>query len=963
MKKIFIAIFSTMFLFATSENISLMNSVKTLIQKEEYIALAVNKYISQTGKIPKKSNGELDWDKLVKNDIKGDYLGTAFDKKNPLTSKDLKITFDAHNNCRIYGLFEDKKDYDDKYKYLYNFYINKLFRINTNPPKNYEKDELVKGSSILYGKFQKSIVDLINTSKTIKLPSEKCPTNNYYYELRNQEVVYKYCKGDYSFDIYQTAPIYIENWEDLSYIKAKVGDIAYIKKNGSWYEYMYQGDVDIPWIPVESGSALSSQDDTLDVEDRLISYIPDAKDLVIRRDGGCMLANGDIFCWGNNDFKKAGISSYGQLDHNLSPDYVNTPVMLKVQISDSVQNSKKWYNNPYRVKFEKMSMNSTNVCGISPIFDYFYSGQYLKYGGDLYCNGQISSESFEEMVSTVNQSAILKRSKFFVQGKSDLVNNDNENEIYLVDIAMTEDTIALLSDDGKIYTMGRNYKGALGIGNSDTFINQIVPVEINNNSQIFKKVFALRDIRCFGAIDSNNQFWIWGERPNGAVLYEPTLLSAGKKFNPDMIFVNSSDFVLRGVDNSYYRTYNTLELGSMNYIPSSAINVSIYDDSLGNSFYLYVDENMQLNGTASLKECRLANETSACSAKSQTVFNLAFNELNTKSNVINGKEYASFANAAIYKLDHIVTDALDDFQSGTTNSSTWTVRTYSDVNFTNETSSTNANAYLTSATETTPNTTILSITDRVDPTRILGRFLLGYQSIEKTYNFGVAYANKDVEVEFDFFEIDSWDMERLQVLLNNVLVTEDGFIHDAHQQWTDTNDSGVYTLNLGTHYNDGIFYVNGVPYSRHNDQKYRYKLKGKLDNAGKLKVVIRVRELKTSDYGYNVWAWGQSLGDESWGIDNVYIKVKETNKKFVCTMTGLGSSSQMYCWGNIARSVPILSTSLYDVSKISTINKLFVTKESERKSQMSYNEYFDEGKLFLKYPTYIGGFDYEFYFK
>lgn len=928
MKKIFIALFSTMFLFASSENISLMNSVKSLIQKEEYIALAVNKYISQTGKIPKKSNSELDWDKLVKNDKKGDYLGTAFDKKNPLTSQDLKVTFDANNNCRIYGLFDDTKDYNSQYKYLYNFYINKLFRINTNPPKSIDGEDLVKGSYILYGNFQKEIVDLVNKSATIKLPSEKCPTNNYYYELRNQKVVYKYCKGDYSFDIYQTAPIYLENWEDLSYIKAKVGDVAYIKKNGSWYEYMYQGDVDIPWIPVESGSALSSQDDTLDMEDRLISYIPDAKDLVIRRDGGCMLANGDIFCWGNNDFKKAGISSYGQLDHSLSPDYVNTPVMLKVQISDSTQNSKKWYNNPYRVKFEKMSMNSTNVCGISPVFDYFYGGKYLKYGGDLYCNGQISSESFEDMASNVSQSSILKRNKFFAQDKSDLVNNDNENEVYLIDIAMTEDTIAVLSDEGQIYTMGRNYKGALGINSSDKFINQTVPVAINNNSQIFKKVFALRDIRCFGAIDSNNQFWIWGERPNGEVLYEPTLLSAGKKFNPDMIFVNSSDFVLRGLDNSYYRTYDTLDLGGMNYIPNSAVNVSIYDDSLGNSFYLYVDESMQLQGTASLKECRLANETSACSTKSQTVFNLAFNELNTKSNVINGKEYANFANAAIYKLDHITTDAEDDFESGVATG--WSDGTVTTV-----------------ANDGT--------SGRIPVTKFLGRFQIGNASTEKTYDFGSTYANKDVEVEFDFYEIDSWDYEKFNVELNGEKLVEDAFIHDNHPTYQDSKDNGELMQNVGTHYSSN---------EKYNDYKYRYKLKSKLDSQGKIKVKFSTRLLTSGEIGENSWSNSlQNIWDESWGVDNIHIKVKETNKKFVCTMTGLGSSSQMYCWGNIARSVPILSTSLYDVSKISTINKLFVTKESERKSQMSYNEYHDDGKLFLKYPTYIGGFDYEFYFK
>lgn len=211
-------------------------------------------------------------------------------------------------------------------------------------------------------------------------------------------------------------------------------------------------------------------------------------------------------------------------------------------------------------------------------------------------------------------------------------------------------------------------------------------------------------------------------------------------------------------------------------------------------------------------------------------------------------------------------------------------------------------------------------------------FLIGTESIERIYDFGVGYANYDTEVEFDFFEIDSWDMERLQVFLNGELVSEDAFIHDAHQLWTDTNDSGVYTLNLGTHYNDGIFYVDGVPYSKHNDQKYRYKLKGKLDSTGKLHLMIRVRELIVGEYGYNTWAFGQQLEDESWGIDNVHIKIKETNKKFVCSMTGVGSSSQMYCWGNIARSIPIINTSLYDISKISTMNKLFITNENDKKN-------------------------------
>jgi hypothetical protein len=136
-----------------------------------------------------------------------------------------------------------------------------------------------------------------------------------------------------------------------------------------------------------------------------------------------------------------------------------------------------------------------------------------------------------------------------------------------------------------------------------------------------------------------------------------------------------------------------------------------------------------------------------------------------------------------------------------------------------------------------------------------------------------------------------------------------------------------------------------------------------LDSLGNLKIRFSTRGLKNNDMGYNGWSFAQSLGDESWGIDNIHIKVKETSKTFVCTMTGFGSASQMYCWGNVGRSIPILSTSLYDMSKIDSINKLFISQESEKTKQMSFSNFDNSGNLFLRYPTYIGGFDYPFYFK
>lgn len=1093
-----------------------MNDVKSLIQKEEYISLALNKYILQTGTIPKKSDDTLNWDKLMVKD----YLGTNFNKINPITNKEIIITFDTKNNAFIKGAIEKEADYKEEYNYLYNFYTNKVFRVNTIPPKTILKADLAKGTQVLYNNIQKEIAILITNNDTkIFLPTQNCEIKKYFYELGNEKLTYKYCKENgTTLEVFQSSPIYLEEGNDLKHIKAEIGATAFVKKNGEWFEYYYQGNTDKPdesWIPVGAGEKLSSeQQEESQYIEKISSYIPNAKDLFIRQSGGCMLANGDIFCWGNNDFKKAGISSYGQIDTSLSPDYVNTPVMLKTQIDDIKigsttydLKSKKWYNNPYRVKFDKMAMNRSNVCGITKIFEYTQDGINYKFGGDLYCNGNITSTYYEDLNSTAVESNILKRNKAVYTGKSKV---KNSSSIYLKDIAMIEDVTALLSDDGKIYVIGKNYKGSLGINSSDNFYFVFTPTLVSANSNIvFEKIFALRDSRTFGAIDSNKVFYIWGERGN-SVITKPTPIASSKQFNPDAIFVNTNEFVLKGMDGIYYKTKGNTEIEAItSSIEGTPISLSYFKDNKNNEYLLYIDENLTLKGTNLLLSCREPNETSTCDSNSNKIFDTSLTYLNSPNNEISNK-LANFTNVSIFKLDHQIQEIVEDFEEpdlknwniknltysdkqyflgtfgsgsngknylnktfdfGTKNANekvkinfdfykigtwgnllsnesfyfyingtekikknysdllggtsiiplnseatldslgqitlgfssdingnsgeswgidnvaiylksnnelleknsfdngtekTWTLKTYTErENFKPANLISSGTPPTTFATETTANTSKLPITERVDPTRILGGLLLGQQTIEKTYDFGTNYANYEVEVELDFYEIDSWDEERFQVFLNDVLVAEDGFIHDCHPEFNDTNDSGVYTLNLGVHYNNSIENCNqtGGKYSKFNDEKYIYKLRGKLDNSGKLKVLIRVRDLVSGEYGYGTYSYGQDINDESWGIDNVKIKLKETYKKYVCAMTGIEDASQMYCWGNVARSVPILSTSLYDVDKISSINKLFITQDGEKSNQMSFDEYFNDGKLFLKYPTYIGGFDYPFYFR
>jgi len=807
--------------------------------------------------------------------------------------------------------------------------------VNTLASKSTSKTDLLKGSQIIYSKLQKEIakITLSNDEKKkngetiidIKLDNQTCPKNNYFYELKDKELTFKYCKGDSSFSIYQESPVYTEDTDDLAFIKSTIGARAYAKKNGKWFEYYYQGDVDIPWVPVESGSILNSQDEEQDIEDRIISYIPDAKDLIIRSNGGCMLANGDIFCWGNNTNKKSGIESYGQLNPTLSPDYINTPVMLRVQIDNTTKvtddsgkeftrRDKKWYNNPYRIKFEKMAVNSTNVCGISPIFDYFQSGTYKKFGGDLYCNGKLLKAKFEDIGSS-NPSeittSILKRNKFFARDKDDRTNDSNESEIYLRDVAMVDGAIAVISDEGKIYVSGKNDKGILGINSSDESLIKYDPVEVtNSNGSLFKEVYALRETKTFAALDENNNFWIWGERHDDKKLVKPTLISS-KKFDPNGVFINSKDFVLRGLDKYFYRTYNTSSLKKLN-IPTTALSVTLNNKSNVDEF-LYVDENRQLQGNINFKSCKKSNFTD-CSSSDSEVFNLAFNKLNELLPASNNKEYATFSNIAILGISEVssapdkFTTIVEDFESGR-----------------NGWSSSYSRSYGTKATN------------------FLGRFG-SYQSIEKTYNFGSEYKNRKVRVEFDVYEIDSWNsgQDYFYITINNKTVKTESY------ESTTVNSSNLLHPLASTYNNSYRIYYN-------QDEKHSYSYEAYLDNSGRLKLEFES-------------ALNQNLDNESWGIDNIkitdlYSAPTSNSSVLVCAMTGLGSKSQMYCWGNAKRSLPIINTSLYDLSKVSTMNELFVTPKANVNKQMSFDHYNNSGNLFLKYPTYIGGFDYEFYFK
>ncbi|MDX9960445.1 MAG: hypothetical protein RBS32_03065, partial [Aliarcobacter sp.] len=223
----------------------------------------------------------------------------------------------------------------------------------------------------------------------------------------------------------------------------------------------------------------------------------------------------------------------------------------------------------------------------------------------------------------------------------------------------------------------------------------------------------------------------------------------------------------------------------------------------------------------------------------------------------------------------------------------------------------------------------------------------GTEQVYKIFSFGKQNGNKTIELAFDFYRIDKWSEVSTDKEVFNIFVNGMKEI--------------VYEASKHSTYSPVEISIPDTDSSK--DYKINIKKDVKLDKYGNVKIGFGSFNVNNT----------RTIDNLSWGIDNIKFKVKNdiggiggvSSKKipYVCAMTGLGSASQMYCWGNTARSLPILSTSLYDVAKIDSINKLFITQKSDLSKQMSFDKFNYNNKLFLKYPTYISGFDYPFYFK
>ncbi len=130
--------------------------------------------------------------------------------------------------------------------------------------------------------------------------------------------------------------------------------------------------------------------------------------------------------------------------------------------------------------------------------------------------------------------------------------------------------------------------------------------------------------------------------------------------------------------------------------------------------------------------------------------------------------------------------------------------------------------------------------------KFLGR-LERHKVISKT--FDVPGDLETVQIEFDFYEIDSWDNEYFTVYINNEEVSSEPF----HQNNSEENYANSIVLsdpeNLG--------------FSSYKDQKHRYSFEAPVVNG---QVTL----------GFSA-ALSSSTSDESWGIDNVKISAGEAS--------------------------------------------------------------------------------------
>lgn len=137
----------------------------------------------------------------------------------------------------------------------------------------------------------------------------------------------------------------------------------------------------------------------------------------------------------------------------------------------------------------------------------------------------------------------------------------------------------------------------------------------------------------------------------------------------------------------------------------------------------------------------------------------------------------------------------------------------------------------------------------VNGTYFLGRFAGtgGAQAIYKSYALDAGL--KDIKIQFDFYEFDSWDGESFYIYINDSLYQSNPFWTNSHYA---NEDKPANAVNLTSGTTD-------IGFGPWGDEFFRYTINLTNTNITTLKL----------GFGCSL---DQGTSDEGWGVDNVFIE-------------------------------------------------------------------------------------------
>ena len=563
--RLLILIFLAINIFANDEYINSLTlvKVKKLVEKEEEIAVAYKKYISEKG--TNKLNNNL----ISITNLKDlHYLPNGFNLNDPFGRT---ITIIANHKINAYTTTDTNLKSN-----LYDYYYSNKYRTNTKAPLKIKKDNMDDNDEveIMLSPDEKYKMEFENSITTDK--SNLGRFTGYY--LDDKGVLHWYEAGNYKFSlgndliVDKNVTVLTQDGTISSIFKDLVKD-----KN-----FMYAGQK----ILREGDD--NSIEQYLNTEKNLVDLNPSksvGKTLMrFSNSGGGLIINGDIFTWGNNTNKTVSIgkNSYTNTSGTtgLGKPIVNAMINAKAIVYDDTKevpytnnfNLKHFHSSPLRPNFiDFFSEDSHSTCGIS-----------IK--GELYCGGQDVLENnyieFSNYTRGSNSNIeYLYRSVFFngITNKAKtIIAIDNT---YLVLSRVDTDTV-----DGYIlYFWGKdNLSGWAGTGNK-TETNIFSPTKSSEirfkditytESSSFKKILGLNTV---------GNLYIWG-LSNGGDCGESSVDSYCRPKQIDST-VNFSSIVggrkyFIAIDNSgnFYRISTSGEITSVESIIKGNKYTATYDE-------------------------------------------------------------------------------------------------------------------------------------------------------------------------------------------------------------------------------------------------------------------------------------------------------------------------------------------------------------------------------------------------